>query len=257
MTRLDSVPMFDELAEDYDQVLPLCARFGEQVLELIDDAAGAELLDVGAGRGAVALAASSRGWHVTAVDASSQMVDHLRAADPDMVVRLMDAHALALPDDSVDVAVAALLLHCVDDPAQVLAEMVRVTRPGGQVVITVPGPVDDGGRWDRFYEVGAGFRPAPGAVQVARPIDVESLVAVAGLEDAWMGSLEVRLPVSSPRELWEWQMSHGFVGFFRSLSPGDQVELERRALDELWRMHDDGGIELHRGADVHIARVRR
>ena len=257
MTRLDSVPMFDELAEDYDQVLPMFSRFGEQVLELIDDAEGAELLDVGAGRGAVALAAASRGWHVVAVDASTGMVDRLRKADPEMEVRLMDAHALALPDDSVDVAVAAFLLHCVDDPAQVLAEMARVVRPGGQVVVTVPGPVDDGGRWSRFYEVARDFHPARGAVQVARPIDVDALVGASGLVDPWVGSLEVRLPVPSPRVMWEFQMSHGFVGWFRSLAAADQSELERRCLDELWRMYDEGGIELHRGADVHIARVPR
>ena len=247
--------MFDELAESYDQVLPFFARFGEQVMDLVDDAAGADLLDVGAGRGAVALAAASRGWRDTAVDAATGMVDRLRAAAPDMEVRLMDAHALGLPDDSVDVAVAAFLLHCVDDPARVLAEMARVVRPGGLVVVSVPGPVDDGGRWSAFYDVAAGFWPAPGAVQVARPIDVEQLIAGSGLADPWVGSLEVRLPVPSPRVMWEFQMSHGFVGWFRSLRAQDQVELERRALEELWQMHDDGGIELHRGADVHIARV--
>jgi ArsR family transcriptional regulator len=43
---------------------------------------------------------------------------------------------LPLPDDSVDVAVANMVLHHAPEPAAMLAEMARVVRPGGMIAIT-------------------------------------------------------------------------------------------------------------------------
>lgn len=48
-------------------------------------------------------------------------------------------------------------------------------------------------------------------------------------------------------------MSHGFAARVDALSPSDAAEYERRALAELTRMHNSGGIILDRGATVHLA----
>lgn len=50
------------------------------------------------------------------------------------------AEATPLRNESFDIASAELLLHHVDDPVRTLAEMARVVRPGGRVVLQVPGP---------------------------------------------------------------------------------------------------------------------
>lgn len=47
----------------------------------------------------------------------------------------MDAHALAFPDASFDTVCISNSLHHFEDPAPVLAEMLRVVRPGGHVVV--------------------------------------------------------------------------------------------------------------------------
>lgn len=209
MSRLDSVPLFDELADGYDELLPFFSTFGRRLVDLIRPAAGSALLDIGAGRGAVSIPADAAGCTVCAVDASPRMMHCLATARPELDVRVMDAHRLALPDGSFDVAVASFVIHCVDDPGEVIREAVRVVRPAGLIAMTVPGPYDDGGRWDRFNATGSDFAPILGAAEVARLTDVESLFHDGGLRDVRQHSIEMHLPVDTPKRAWEFQMSHG------------------------------------------------
>jgi ubiquinone/menaquinone biosynthesis C-methylase UbiE len=59
-----------------------------------------------------------------------------RVARADARVRVLDAPAERLPlaDDSIDTVVSTLVLCTVDDPAAALSEIVRVLRPGGQLL---------------------------------------------------------------------------------------------------------------------------
>ena len=82
-----------------------------------------------------------------------------------------------------------------------------------------------------------------------------SLFAVAGLDDYRQERLEIDLPVASPELAWRHEMSHGVAGYVRSLRSDDQRELERLALVELQRMHDEGGIRFQRGAVAHLGRI--
>lgn len=255
MGRLDSVPLFDELADGYDKLLPFFSTFGQRLVDLIGPASDSTLLDIGAGRGAVSIPAYAAGCTVCAVDASPRMMHCLVTTRPGLDVRVMDAHRLALADDSFDVAVASFVIHCVDDPRQVIREAVRVARPGGLIAMTVPGRCDDGGRWDRFNAIGSHFAPILGAAEVARLTDVESLFHDSDLRDVRQHSIEIRLPVDTPERAWEFQMSHGYAGYVRSFSQTDQVTFRQQALAELQRMHYDGGIDLHRAAEVTLGRV--
>jgi len=84
----DVVDLFDRVADVYDEVLPLFATFGREVVRrLPPPSPGARLLDIGAGRGAIALPARARGYRVTATDASGGMIAALARAHPDFDVR--------------------------------------------------------------------------------------------------------------------------------------------------------------------------
>ncbi len=68
----DTAPaLFDRLADRYDQVIPFFAEFAGQLLEVLDPDPGTRLLDIGSGRGAIAVAAAARGCAVTAPDVRS------------------------------------------------------------------------------------------------------------------------------------------------------------------------------------------
>jgi SAM-dependent methyltransferase len=101
-----------------------------------------DLLDVGCGPGSITadLAQAVAPGRVVALDSSAEVLALARAelerrglGSVELVTG--DVAALDLPDASVDVAHAHQLLHHVPDPVAAVAEMLRVTRPGGLVAI--------------------------------------------------------------------------------------------------------------------------
>jgi ubiquinone/menaquinone biosynthesis C-methylase UbiE len=103
--------------------------------------AASRVVDVGTGTGFVAAGLAGHVAVVTGIDNSPAMLavalDNLAALGVDNV-RLAEGELdeLPLPDDSVDVAVANMVLHHAPDPARMLAEMARVVRPGGTIAVT-------------------------------------------------------------------------------------------------------------------------
>ncbi len=96
--------------------------------------------DVGTGTGVLALELARLGLRVVAVDHSPRMLEAAReklAAEgvESVELRLGEAQALPLRDAEVDAAFAHMVLHYLPSPAEALAEMRRVVRPGGVVVV--------------------------------------------------------------------------------------------------------------------------
>ena len=101
-------------------------------------------LDVGTGVGAVALALAPLVHEVVAVDVSAERLEAARRGAPDNVT-FLEADAASLPFERAefDVSCCARTLHHVRRPELVVAELARVTRLGGRVlVIDQVAPVD-------------------------------------------------------------------------------------------------------------------
>lgn len=104
------------------------------------NARGGRVLDVGIGTG-MALETYGRDLCVSGVDYSEQMLARARARVARLglaqveTLRQMDARALDFPDASFDTVAAMHVLSVVPEPERVMAEIARVLRPGGQVVI--------------------------------------------------------------------------------------------------------------------------
>lgn len=102
---------------------------------------GGRVLEVGVGTG-LALPLYGPGVEVTGIDFSTEMLDRarerVRTRNLGHVRALyhMDARQLAFADASFDTVAAMHVLSVVPEPERVLAEMARVTRPGGEIVIT-------------------------------------------------------------------------------------------------------------------------
>jgi SAM-dependent methyltransferase len=97
------------------------------------EASPRRVLEVGCGPGEAAERIAASGAEVVAVDSSPRMVELARARGVD--ARLGDAQKLDFPDESFDAALAAWMLYHVPDPARALAELARVLRPGGRLVV--------------------------------------------------------------------------------------------------------------------------
>jgi ubiquinone/menaquinone biosynthesis C-methylase UbiE len=251
----DTVPaLFDRLADRYDQVIPFFAEFAGQLLDVLDPVPGTRVLDIGSGRGAIAAAAAARGCVVTAVDAAPRMVSLLAAAHPEIDVRLTDIRRLDLPGASYDLVTGGFVIHLVTGRPQVLAGLRRVLRPGASVALTVPGPCEDHGRWDAWNSLCAEFASrATGWLPWRDDFEVAPDLRAAGFTGIRTVNLAVHLPVADPQTCWDFHMSHGFAGTVEALAPADAAEFRQRALAELTRMHDSGGIVLDRGAVAYLA----
>ncbi|HUF00890.1 MAG TPA: class I SAM-dependent methyltransferase [Gaiellaceae bacterium] len=138
MPSVDAKELFAPLGPTYDRVGaalsfgqdPLWRRF--LVSRLPRD--GSQVIDVATGTGLVAAELVRRGFRVTGVDQSEEMLTRARRRFTDRV-ELVEASAENLPfaDASFDHMTFTYLLRYVADPGATLAELARVVRPGGVV----------------------------------------------------------------------------------------------------------------------------
>jgi demethylmenaquinone methyltransferase/2-methoxy-6-polyprenyl-1,4-benzoquinol methylase len=132
--------MFDRIAGVYDvmnsvMTAGLHHRWRRRAVDLAAVGPGSRVLDVATGTGDLAIEAASRGAEVVGSDFSEAMLGRARVKAPGIVFEQGDALALRYPDDSFDAATVGFGARNFSDLGRGLAEMTRVVRPGGRVVI--------------------------------------------------------------------------------------------------------------------------
>ena len=138
---------FDRAAAFYDATRALPDGVAEQVRDAVLDRVGARpgtrFLEVGVGTGRIALPFVRAGHAYCGVDLSAAMLGALREkliADPALPAQpgLACADAMALPfrPGVFDVVLLIHVIHLVDDHLETLAEVRRVLRPDGRVIIS-------------------------------------------------------------------------------------------------------------------------
>lgn len=95
---------------------------------------GQSLLDVGSGTGALLDEYLARGFQVTGLDMSLENCQFARLHPSKSTILNADAHQMPFKGHQFDLTVTHYVLLWVRDPARVIAEMARVTRPGGYVI---------------------------------------------------------------------------------------------------------------------------
>ncbi|RJF92800.1 class I SAM-dependent methyltransferase [Noviherbaspirillum saxi] len=100
---------------------------------------GTRMLDVACGAGQIAIPAARAGVEVTGVDIASNLIEQARTRAKEEGVDAQfdegDAEMLAYPDASFDVVVSLIGAMFAPRPEHVAAELIRVCRPGGRIVM--------------------------------------------------------------------------------------------------------------------------
>ena len=126
--------------DDSDKSEKIAMKWESIIRELVTGVTGSRALDIGTGRGQVAVYLARAGLDATGIDLSENMVDcarqNARHHGLDIDFRTGDAEHLVFDDNAFDVLVSRNLLWTLPHPQKALAEWRRVLRPGGMLVVS-------------------------------------------------------------------------------------------------------------------------
>jgi ubiquinone/menaquinone biosynthesis C-methylase UbiE len=239
------------IAEGYDRyVAPQEAELAAEALRLVGLKPGDRFLDVAAGTGGLGLPAARLGAQVLATDWSPEMIARFGARVREEGLagaegRVMDCHALDLPDDSFDVTGSQFGVMLVPDQARALREMSRVTRPGGRVLLIAYASPDQQEFLDIFLAAfkavapdfpGLPDDPPPLEFQVSDPRVLHQRLSDAGLKDVRVEHTAERPVFSSGQEMWDWVVyGNPIAGVLLADLTEDQRSRLRQVLDGMLR----------------------
>jgi len=101
-----------------------------------------EILEIGTGKGHFALSLARRGYNFVSIDISREEQESARlnlqyfGLEKQVIFKIEDAEHLGFPDQSFDTIFSINVFHHLENPLAVLDEIVRLLRPGGEVVLS-------------------------------------------------------------------------------------------------------------------------
>jgi ubiquinone/menaquinone biosynthesis C-methylase UbiE len=260
---------WDSIAAGYDRTNTVTQMWlGNESLQRAGLRTGMRFLDVAAGSGALAIPAARLGARVTAVDQSPVMLQLLekraRSEGLDVETRVMDGHALELDDEGFDMAGSQFGVMLFPDMPQGLREMVRVTRPGGRVLLNAYGPPQEieflaflvrAIQAVRPEFAGPPMDPVPLPFQLQDPERLRRELAAAGLKEVRVDTITESTEFESGKALWDWlvysnPIVKSVLGCLHVTGP--EREVIQRALDDQVRQRSGGGRPAVLRNPVHL-----
>lgn len=219
----DVARMFDAVAARYDitnDVLSLGQdrRWRRRVVELVDPRPGERVLDLAAGTGTSSAPFADAGAMVVPCDFSIGMLRVGKAERPRLPFTAGDGMRLPFRDGAFDAVTISFGLRNIHDPLTGLRELLRVTKPGGRIVVcefSTP-------TWKPFELVYANY--LMGALPVmARAVssNPESYVYLAESIRGWpdQRGLAVRMVEAGWRDITWRNLSGGVVALHHGIAP--------------------------------------
>lgn len=179
----DVIQAYASFAPLYDFVFGLILAPGRRhAIRAMQLKPGQRVLEVGVGTG-MSLKLYPKDVRVTGIDVSAEMLTKARErarrhrlAQVEELVE-MDAYNMRFPDASFDVAIAMYIVSVVDRPDRLVAEMKRVCKPGGRVIVV--------NHFQSRSKIMAAWhalvRPIHRAVNCRSDLDYDQFVAWVGL----------------------------------------------------------------------------
>ncbi|HTL89735.1 MAG TPA: methyltransferase domain-containing protein [Leptolyngbya sp.] len=198
------------------------------------------VLDVACGTGIVACAFATIANHVTGIDITPAMLEQARLLAEkrhlnNLTWQQGDIQKLPFPDASFSVVLSRYAFHHFLQPDAVLAEMIRVCRPGGRILIAdVAPPLGKEDAYNQFEKL-----RDPSHTRALTLEEFQSLVANANLQDVNLAFYKVEMEL-------EQQLAASFP------NPGDDEKIRQMLKDDLGI--DRLGVAAHlRDGEIHYA----
>ncbi len=218
----------------------------DRVLQAAGPVRNLAVLDAGCGTGELCRRLADRGARVSGIDLCPGLIGRAKSLIPEAGLARADAQALPFDSGRFDLATSVLVLHYLERPGRALAELARILRPGGRLIVC-----------DRICSTDPVLRLAQMDIERLRnPLirriqssdDLEELIRGAGFEidqhvefrrveslESWMSGTDPWRALAVRDELAT--VRGRDLGGFR-IAPGDRIEL-RLALLECRRLPAD------------------
>lgn len=193
----------------------------ELLLELARPAKDATVLDLACGPGLVACAFAHHAGQVTGIDITPAMLEQAAKRQQEqgldnLVWQLGDVQALPYADASFDLVITRYSFHHFQQPGQALAEMIRVCKPGGRVLVAdVAMPPDKSAAYDRLE-----IMRDPSHTHALTTVEFSELFLNSGLSDCRQASYTVELELEA-------QLRASFP------LPGDEERIRRMVTEDI------------------------
>lgn len=220
--------------------LPGHSQSMQMLIELSEVTASDDVLDIACGPGLVACEFSPHARHVTGIDITPQMIEQAKGLQKEkqlsnLTWHIGDALPLPFPDAHFSIVLTRYSFHHFLNPAAILAEMLRVCKPGGKVmVIDVVQPQEKAKAYDQLEKL-----RDPSHVHALTYPEMAAIVGALGLSNVKTaqykveGELEKQLNASFP-------------------NPGDADKIREMFRADL--KFDRMGIDVHQhGNEIHFA----
>jgi ubiquinone/menaquinone biosynthesis C-methylase UbiE len=269
MSNGTAQPSWDDYAGDYETVHePLTRQFAAAALSLVPVGPGHRALDVAAGPGTLAILAADRGAAVIGIDSSPRMIARLNGrlretGHTGSEGRVIDAAQLPFDDASFDAVFCIFGIMLIADYRAALAEMARVTRPGGRVAVVMWNGLDRMEHvqvWLRaIAHAYPQFQPGPtpeGWAMLQNAGSLRDVMQAAGCPEVTVHTETRQWDVMSPA--WfarRADLSPTAESLYRILGPDARSAVRRELERQLLVRYGDGPFFL--AAEAHIAVGRR
>jgi len=253
--REESLRVFSQAATIYDRIGPgIFSYFGQRLVDLAEIKAGADVLDVATGRGALLFPAAAKvrsTGHVTGIDFSPDMVRET-AKDIEsqklhhVEIRPMDAEQMDFPAASFDWALCGFALWMFTQPSRVLQEFHRVLRGGGRVALSTWAANNQ--TW--FNEVLRPYLPAL-ALKAAvskddlkfdTPSQLETALRESGFSDVEIRAEEKDFVYASEEHFWQSLWSTGIRRQLEKMTPAGLEQAKSDVFQNLQAMKKTDGF---------------
>jgi ubiquinone/menaquinone biosynthesis C-methylase UbiE len=250
----------------YDRLMaPWSRAAGKEFLDWLAMPAELRWLDVGCGTGAFTELVLERAnpRDVSAVDPAEDQIAYARTKPSTKHVdfRLSRAQALPFADHEFDVAAMALVITFIPDPAQAIAEMKRVVKPGGMLGTYVWDFLGKGNTQQPLREaveaMGIPVLPMPGHIH-SRLENLRAIFAGAGLAAVSARPMEIEISYANFDEYWSAQtgFANTVVQHMRKMTEA-QIEQLKTHLREHLPRDNSGRIVYKAWANAAKGRVPR
>jgi SAM-dependent methyltransferase len=261
---IDKIVRSDDGAA-YERMMGIWSRrIGEEFLDWLNLPTGLKCVDVGCGNGAFTelLVERCRPAEVQGIDPSPQQIEFARKRHSARIAEFRKGDAMALPfsDNRFDAATMALVIFFVPEPAQGVAEMARVVRPGG-VVAAYAWDMEGGGfpMTPILAEVRALGKETQGppSVEASRMDSLRKLWSDACVEALETRKITVQRTFADFEDLWTASTGAGSVrATVEALSPSEAEALKTR-LRATFPTDAEGRITQSGFANAIKGRVRK